>query len=327
VKRAWTSAVFAALVLLATAAVLAAQPSGKVPRVGILGERAADDPFLAAFRQGLQEFGHVPGGNIALEYRYLNGMSERAPALAAELVALKADVLVVGGTVSAQAARAATATIPIVFTSVGDPVASGLATSLARPGRNVTGVTNVSFELLGKQLEFLKALVPQVSRIAILHNPTNPAMGAAVLDAARTAARTLGVQIHFVEVRRPADIERAFSAANAWRAGAVLAASDPVLGFQLEQVAKLAAQHRLPTVYSRREFPDRGGLLAYGPSFAENYRRAALYVDKILRGAKAGELPVEQPTKFDLVINLKTARALHLTIPPALLARADEVIP
>ena len=310
--------------LVAPLAAHAQQPS-KVPRVGVLGESSPTDPFLAAFRQGLRELGYTEGQSIVIEYRYVHGVLARVPDLAAELIRLKVDVLVVGGTLAARSAKAQTATVPIVFTLTSDPVGSGLVASLARPGGNATGLSNLNAELGGKQLELLKEAVPQVSRVAFLYNPVNPATAPA-LAGARAAARALGVELQVFEVRKPNELASAFSALTARHPGALLALSDPVFGNELVQLSKLAAKNRLPAMYARREFAEAGGLMSYGPSYADLYRRAATYVDKILKGTKPADLPVEQPTKFELVINLKTARALGLTIPPELLIRADKVI-
>jgi putative ABC transport system substrate-binding protein len=301
-----------------------AQSPMKIPRIGVIGDRSPDDPFLVAFRDGLNELGYVDGRSVLLEYRFLRGTLNQAT-LVAELVRLPVDVLVVGGTVDAQAAKAATKRVPIVFVVAGDPVGSGLVSSLARPGGNATGLSNLMSQLGGKQLEILKAAVPSVSRVAVLHNPLNPA-AAVALNEVREAARAAAVEVRGVPVRQPDDVANAFAALTAWRAGGVVALSDPVLGGRLAQLSALAVRHRVPAIYGRREFAEAGGLLAYGASFLDNYRRAATYVDKILKGAKPADLPVQQPTKLELVVNLKTAAALGLTIPPSLLARADQVI-
>ena len=302
-----------------------AQSEEKVPRVGVLSERSPTDPLVTAFRQGLRDLGYTEGQNIIVEYRYAHGIYDRYSDLAAELLRLKVDVLVVGGTFAAQSAKAQTTTVPIVFTLAGDPVGSGLVASLARPGGNATGLSSIVSELSGKQLELLKATVPQVSRVAVLYNPLNPVSGPA-LNGTRNAARALAVELQILEVRQPNELAITFSALTGWRAGAVLALSDGVFGNELVQLSKLAAKNRLPAMYARREFAEAGGLLAYGPRFSDNWRRAAHFVDKILKGAKPADLPVEQPTKFELVINLKTARALGLTIPQTLLLQANQVI-
>ncbi len=222
-------------------------------------------------------------------------------------------------------AKALGSAVPIVFVLPGDPVGSGLVNSLARPGANLTGLSSLHPELSGKQVGFLKEVAPHISRIAVLYNPLNP-ISELFLTGVRAASHDLGLELHLLEVRRPGELAGVFSTAAGWRAGALLTLSDPVFGGELRQLAELAARHRLPTLYARREFADAGGLLSYGPSFPENYRRAASYVDRTLKGARPADLPVEQPTKLELVINLKTARALGLTIPPSLLGRADDVI-
>jgi len=316
-------AVLLSLAILGSAPEAEAQPP-KSARIGVIGEATPGDPFFEAFRQGLRELGYVEGQNVLIEYRNLAGVVERAPALAAELVSLQVNVLVVGGAVAAQAARAAAPSVPIVFAQVGDPVAAGLVASLARPGGNVTGLSNLAPGLGSKQLELLKAAVPKVSRVSVLYNPLNR-VAVSALESVRDAARVLRVELQVLEVRQRGEVAGAFSTLTAWRAEAVVAISDPVFG-DVAQLAKLAAVHRLPSTYSRREFAEAGGLLAYGPSFADNYRRAATYVDRILKGARPADLPVEQPTRFELVINLKTARALGITVPPPLLGRADQVI-
>jgi putative ABC transport system substrate-binding protein len=326
--RTWSTAIFVvALALSIVAAPLDAdaQQAGKVPRVGVIGETSPTDSFLVAFRQGLRELGYIEGRSIVIEYRYAHGALDQAPKLAAELIRLEVDVLMVGGTIAAQSAKALTTTVPIVFALAGDPVGSGLVASLARPGGNATGMSNLVPELSGKQLELLKAAVPQVSRVTVLYNPVNPVAGS-TLNGAREAARALAVELQVLEVRQPNELANAFSALAAWRAGALLALSDPVFGSDLAQLSKRAAKNRLPAMYASRRFAEAGGLLAYGPNYSDNYRRAATYVDKILKGTKPADLPVEQPTKFELVINLKTAKALGLTIPQSLLARADEVL-
>lgn len=322
-------AVLAALLPLAVLEVpllACAQAPPKIPRVGVIGERSTADPFIAAFRQGLQELGYTEGQSVVIEYRYAHGALDRISRFADELIRLDVDVLVVGGTVAAQSAKALTTTVPIVFALAGDPVASGLVASLARPGGNATGMSNLVPELSAKQLELLKAAAPQVSRVTVLYNPQNPVHTGPTLDGTREAARTLAVELQLLEVSQRHELAGAFSALTAWRADAVLALSDPVLGNELGQLSRLATRNRLPAVYSRREFAEAGGLLAYGPRFTDNYRRAAGYVDRILKGAKPADLPVERPTTFEFVINLKTARALGLTIAPSLLGRADQII-
>ncbi|HEY3194755.1 MAG TPA: ABC transporter substrate-binding protein [Candidatus Dormibacteraeota bacterium] len=308
-----------------------AQQAAKIARIGYLAfNLAAGDPRIReAFLQGLRDLGYVEGRNLLIEYRDAAGKTERFPALAAELVALKVDVIVAGGgTLAALAAKQATTTLPIVFAAVGNPVAEGLVTSLARPGGNVTGLSLVQQELVGKSLELLKQAVPEVSRVALLLKPDAMPDRAKKdrLNAADVAARALGVRLQVVEARGPEDFDRAFSDMTRARAGALAVLATPVFDNERRRLVDLAAKNRLPTVYSYRSYVEAGGLMSYGPDLADSFRRAATYVDKILKGAKPGDLPVEQPTKFELVINLKTAKALGLTIPQSLLERADEVI-
>jgi ABC-type uncharacterized transport system substrate-binding protein len=307
-----------------------AQQAAKVPRIGYLVPNLAANPhWLEAFRQGLRDLGYVEGRNLVIEYRSAEGKLERLPALAAELVALKVDVIVVGGTLVALAAKQATRTLPIVFAAVADPVSSGLVTSLAQPGGNVTGLSLLAPELVGKCLEQLKQAVPGVSRVAVLWQPGG-GLGERtekdMLKEAEVAALALGVRPQFVGARGPADFERAFSEMTRARAGALTMLGSPMFFNERRRLVDLAAKHRLPAVYPWREFVDAGGLMAYGANLADLSRRAATYVDKILKGAKPADLPVEQPTKFELVVNLKTAKALGLTIPQSVLGRADQVI-
>jgi putative ABC transport system substrate-binding protein len=313
---------------LLAASSLALAPScgaqaAKVPRIGVLAERPAPDPMLDAFVGGLRDLGYVEGRNIVIEWRYGQGNVENYPRLAAELVALDLDVLVVGGSIAAQSARAASPTVPIVFMAVGDPVAAGLARSLSRPGGNATGLSNVVAEIAGKQLALLKSAVPGIRRVAVIHNPLNSAPS---LANARDAARTLGVELGLFGVRTPADVTRALAAAKAMRPDAILALSDPVVGNSTAELVRFTLAQRLPSIYSRAQYAEEGGLLAYGPDFRANYRRAATYVDKILKGAKPSDLAVEQPTTFEFVVNLRTAKALGLAIPRALQQQADRVI-
>jgi len=316
--------------LLAAPLAAEAQHAAKIARIGYLSPNLAANPHLhEAFRQGLRDLGYVEGRNVVIEYRDAEGKPERLPTLAAELVALKVDVFVSGGaTITALAAKEATRTLPIVFIFVGDPVGSGLVTSLARPGGNVTGLSNLAPELVGKRLELLTQAVPGVTRVAVLRLPG--ALGERteknMLKEAEVAARALGVQPHFAEARGPADFDRAFSDMTRGRAGALTLLPNNMFLREHRRLVALAAKNRLPAVYVSREFVDAGGLMSYGANIADGYRRAATYVDKILKGAKPGDLPVELPTKFELVINLKTAKALGLTIPPSVLGRADEVI-
>ena len=313
--------------LLAAPLVAEAQQAAKIARIGYLG-RKANSHLHAAFLQGLRDLGYVEGRNVVIEVRDAEGRNERLPALAAELVALKVDVIVAVATPAALAAKQATKTIPVVFTALADPVTSGLVTSLARPGGNITGVSFLAPEQVGKRLERLKEAVPGVSRVAVLWQPGDVPETTAknLLKEAEVAARALGVRVQFVEARGPADFDRAFSDVTRARAGALTVLTSPMFVTERRRLVDLAARNRLPAVYGLREFVDAGGLMSYGSNTADVYRRAATYVDKILKGAKPADLPVEQPTKFELVINLKTAKALGLTIPPSLLQRADEVI-
>ena len=321
------AALAAALVLGLLAAPLAAraqQPPAKTARIGLLF--FVPTPLLdEAFRQGLRELGYIEGQNIAIEYRSAEGKSERLPGLAAELVRLKVDVIVAASPPATEAAKRATSTIPIVFAVSGDPVAEGLVTSLARPGGNITGLATISPELVGKQLEMLKGVAPKVTRVAVLQNPST-GLHPVALRQAEDAARALGVQLQILEARTPSEIDAAFAAMSSQRAGGVLVLRDAMFRAQRAQIVALAAKSRLPAVYGFREQAEAGGLMAYGASVPQLFRRAATYVDKILKGAKPAELPVEQPTKYELVINLKTARTLGLTIPPSLLRRADQII-
>ena len=302
-----------------------AQPVAEVPRIGMISEFSADHPFVAAFRQGLQELGYTEGQSILVEYRHAQGVLDRVSNFAAELVRLNVRMLVVGGTRSAQLAKAQTTTVPIVFATSGDPVGSALATSLARPGGNSTGISIVSPELSGKQLELLRAAVPKASRFGVMFNPSNPAAANGV-QAAREAARVLAVELQFVEVRQRNDLPGAFSTLTGGRNGGFLVLPDPLFGNEIDELMKQAVKLRIPSISVRREFAEKGGLLAYGPSFSDNYRRAAGYVDKILKGARPADLPIQQPTKFELVVNLRTAKAFGLTIPQSLLLQADTVI-
>ncbi|HEV2054550.1 MAG TPA: ABC transporter substrate-binding protein [Methylomirabilota bacterium] len=303
-----------------------AQQTGRVSRIGILANYRFGEPDLwGFFIQGLRELGYVEGRNIAIEWRVSEGKYERLPGLAAELARLKVDVIVVPANQNALAARQATQTIPIVMIGVTDPVGSGLVANLARPGGNITGLSgSVGPELAGKQLELLKAAVPQASRVAILWNPGNPA-NAVMLREAGIVARSLMVQVQALEARGPDDFGRAFTAMTRERAGAVLILGDGMFALHQTRIVDFVAKSRLPVMGSR-SMVAAGVLMSYGTNTPELWRRAATYVDKILKGAKPADLPVEQPTKFELVINLKTAKALRLTIAPSLLQRADEVI-
>jgi putative ABC transport system substrate-binding protein len=315
--------------LLAAPLAAGAQQSTKVFRIGILGTYPPTTPEFAhlweAFFQGLQACGYIEGRNLVVERRFMEGKVERLPELAAELVRLNVSVIVAGGQPPPVAAKHATATIPIVMTNFSDPVGLGLVTSLSRPGGNITGLAFLTVELVGKQLQLLKEAVPRVSRVGLLTNPSNP--GAALQRrGAETTARSLGLQIQVLEVQRPDELAGAFAAMTSDHAGAVLLPGDSLFFHHGTQIADLALKSRLPALFTPREFAEAGGLLAYGADLGDVYRRAAVYVDKILKGARPGDLPIEQPTKFELVINLKTAKALGLTIPQSLLQRADQVI-
>ncbi len=317
-----------ALGILAAPLTTDAEQAGKVARIGFLGARSASDtsPQLDAFRQRLRELGWVEGQNIVIESRYADGRYERFSDLAAELVRLKPDVIFAHATAAAQAAQRATTTIPIVFTAVGDPVGSGLVASLARPGGNITGLAfYAGLEIAGKQLHLLKEVVPKVSKVAVLWNSSNPASAGAVRET-EVAARSLGVQLQLLQARSPNEFDSAFAAMTRGRAGALMVIVDPMFNLHRRRLADLAAKGRLPAMYGVADHVEAGGLLAYAPNFNDLFRRAATYVDKILKGTKPADLPVEQPTKFELVINLKTAKALGLTIPQSVLLRADEVI-
>ncbi len=315
--------------LLAAPLAAEGQPAGKLYRIGFLGVASPSDPrvqrFFEAFRNGLAELGYVEGRNIAIESRWAAGKYELLPSLAADLVRLKMDVIVTAAVPAIQAAKEATSTIPIVMAVVVDPVATGLVASLARPGGNITGLSVMTPELVGKQLEMLKEIVPKASRVAVLSNPANPG-NPPQLRAAERAARTLGMRLQSLEARRPGEIDSAFAAMTREGAGAVVVLVDVMFIDQRTRIVDLAATRRLPAVYGLADYVGAGGLMAYAPSLLDNYRRSAVYVDKILRGANPGDLPIEQPTKFELVINLKTVKALGLTIPPSLLQRADQVI-
>ncbi len=304
-----------------------AQQPKKVSRIGYL---SSDSPStiaerIEAFRQGLRELGYVEGKNIVIEWRFAEGKADRLPGLAAELVSLKVDVIVTSGPAATRAAKQATVTIPIVTAQDSDPVGNGLVASLARPGGNITGLSTLAPEISGKRLELVKEIVPRLSRVAILGSSTTPGNPQALRET-ELAARALGIQLQYLEVRGAKDIEPAFRAASKGRADAVLFLQSPVFVNERTQLAELAVKSRLPAIYDRREFVDDGGLMCYRTNFVELSRRAATYVDKILKGAKPADLPIEQPTKVELIINLKAAKQIGLTIPPNVLVRADKVI-
>ena len=314
-------------VLLAAPMGAVAQQAAKVYRVGILppGPISERLHLWEAFRQGLRDLGYVEGENIALVFPAGEVRPERLPHLSAELVSLKVDVIVAAATAAVQAAGKATKTIPIVMPVANDPVETGFVASLARPGGNITGLALISSQLSGKRLELLRTTAPEVSRIAVLLNPTNPAVPPQMRET-EAAARALGVHLQPLEVRGSKDFDKAFQIATTSRSHALVVLDDALLFTHRTAIVRLAAKNRLAAIYGFREFVEAGGLMAYAANLADMYRRTAGYVDKILKGAKPADLPVEQPTKFELVINLKTAKALGLTSPPSLLGRADEVI-
>ena len=304
-----------------------AQQPPKAPRIiGFLGVTSPStiSARIDAFRQGLRELGHVEGKNIVIEYRWAEGKFDRLPDLAGELVRLKVEVIVTGGPADTSAAKKAAATIPVVMGFDNDPVGSGFVTSLARPGGNITGLSTLSPELSGKRLELLKEVVPRLSRVAVFGTSIQPG-NAQSLREAELAAKAFGLQLQYLDVLDPKDIETAFQTVGG-RADAVLVLQSPVFNRQRAQLADLAVKSRLPAMYAQPEYVESGGLMTYGPSMTDLFRRAATYVDKILKGAKPADLPVEQPIKFEFIINLKTAKQIGLTIPPNVLVRADKVI-
>ena len=313
-----------AVALTVCAALASAQQPQNIPRVGILFIGGRDQPHLEAFKQGLRERGYIEGKNIALEYRYAEGREDRLPELAAELVQVKVDVIVVTADISAQAAQRATKTLPIVVTT-GDPVTWGLADSLAKPGGNVTGLSVLLADLSGKRVEILKETFPKLTRVAALWNPTGR-VASPVFKETSAAAQALSLQLHSFEVQTLQDIEKALVEIPKLRSSALLVLLTPLVTLHSKRIVELALKQHLPGMYPTRQFAEEGGLMAYGPLIGDLYRRAATYVDKILKGAKPADLPVEQPMKFEFVINLKTAKQIGLTIPPNVLARADKVI-
>jgi putative tryptophan/tyrosine transport system substrate-binding protein len=313
--------------LFALCAFAEAQRPKKVPRIGFLfgSSLSANSARHEAFRQGLRELGYVEGKNIVIDWRSAEEKLDRLPGLAAELVRLKVDIIVTGGSSPTRAAKEATTTIPIVMAQDADPVGSGFVASLARPGGNITGLSTLAPELSGKRLEILKEVVPKLSRVAVLGNSTEPG-NAQMLGETERAAVVFGVKLQYVDVLSPKDIETAFRTASKARADAVLELPSFVFNSHRTEIAKLAVKSQLPAVYPQREFAEDGGLMSYGVSYTDLFRRAATYVDKILKGAKPADLPVEQPTKFEFIINLKAAKQIGLTVPPNVLTRADEVI-
>jgi putative ABC transport system substrate-binding protein len=305
-----------------------AQQQKKIPRIGYLtaASLSANQARIEAFRQGLHELGYVEGKNIAIEYRYAEGKRDRLPALAAELVRIKLDIIVTTGPASTRPAKEATVTIPIVMASDSDPVGMGFVASLARPGGNITGLSTLAPEISGKQLELLREIVPKLSRVAILRTWTVPGSAPLTLKEIEPAAAAFGVRLQYLNVRNAKDIEAAFRAAGKERADAVLLLASLVLNSHRKQVVDSAVKSRLPAIYPLAEYTEAGGLMYYGANTPDLFRRAATYVDKILKGTKPADLPVEQPKKFEFIINLKAAKQIGLTIPPNVLVRADKVI-
>jgi putative ABC transport system substrate-binding protein len=322
-RRTFIGSVMAGFLALPIAA--KAQAQGKVWRIGMLETTSTtlNAANLAAFRQALRELGYVEGGNLIIEYRSADGRGERFADLAAELVDMKVDLIVTRGSLATLAAKNATRTIPVVMAAVGEPLL--FVASFARPGGNITGLSSVTVDLETKRFGLIRELLPGSTRIAVLYNLSNPANPSQWKEI-ETAARSAGVQPQLLDVRNPAGLESAFAAASRQHADGLIVGQDGLFQANRKLVAELAAKHRLPAIYRSMESIEAGGLMAYGPSYVDLSRRAATYVDKILKGAKPGDLPIEQPTKFELIINLKTARALGITIPPSLLLRADEVI-
>ena len=321
-KRVFCLALSALLFALCFSA--EAQQAKKVPQIGYL--RFIENPLLdEAFRKGLRELGYVEGQNIHVEYRYAGGSLERVAELAAELVGLKVDVIVAGSTQSIDAARRATKTIPIVFPVTFDPVASGFVVSLARPGGNLTGLSTVNPDVAAKRVELLKEIMPRISRVAVLRNPTNSG-SQFVLKETEAGAKQLGIRLQTLEARGADDLEGAFRAATKEQAGALIVVVDVLFSTQRKRIGDLGIKYRLPGIFDASQFAEAGGLMSYGTDLSDLFRRSATYVDKILKGAKPAELPVEQPTKFELAINLKTAKQIGLTIPGSVLAQADKVI-
>jgi putative ABC transport system substrate-binding protein len=322
--------IFSILLLIAVigaGAMAQAQQEKKFPRIGMVlsGALASDRSGNDAFRQGLHELGHVDGQNIVIEYRYADGKMDRVPALVAEFVRVKVDVIVVQGTEPALAAKKQTSTVPIVMAHVGDPVARGIIASLARPGGNITGLTSASPDLSGKRLELLKETVPRLSRVGVFWSPASQG-ATANLKETEAAARTLEVQVQSLALRSSKDVESSFTAATGKRIHGFIVVEFAGLSAYARRIVELATKSRLPTMFAQGVHVESGGLMYYGPNFPDLYRRAATYVDKILKGAKPAELPVEQPKKFEFVINLKAAKQIGLTIPPNVLVRADRVI-
>ena len=323
----WLGLSLIAFVLGACAALAQAQQPTKVPRIGFQTDApiSAVTARIEAFRQGLRELGYIEGKNIIIEWRSAEGKIERRSEIAAELARLKVDVIVSAGPTVTRAVKEATSTIPIVMAQDPDPVGNGFVASLARPGGNITGLATLSTEISGKQLELLKEIVPKLSRVAVIGNSTNPGDSQALREVV-LAAGSFEIYLRYLDVLDPKDLETTFRAAAKGRADALVLLGNPILNAHRKPIVDLAAKHRLPAIYSRPEYIESGGLMYYGTSYNDSFRRAATYVDKILKGAKPGELPVEQAIKFELIVNLKAAKQIGLTIPHGPLARADRVI-
>jgi ABC-type uncharacterized transport system substrate-binding protein len=326
-KKAGVLSILFVVVMLAVSVIANAQQPTKDPRIGYLtgASLSANSARHEAFRQGLRELGYVEGKNVVIEWRYAEGKFDRLPALVAELVRLKVDVIVTSGPQATRPAKEATNTIPIVMAQDSDPVGSGFVASLARPGGNITGLATLAPGLSGKQLELLKEIVPKLSRVAVVGDSNEPG-NAQALQEVELAAETFKVQLQYLDVLNLKDIEHSFQSASKQRAGAVLVLNSPNLSSHRTEVVNLVAKNRLPAMYFRSDFVEDGGLMSYATNLIDLSRRAATYVDKILKGTKPADLPVEQPKKFELIINLKTAKQIGLTIPPNVLARADRVI-
>ena len=325
--KAGVPSILVAVVLLVVEVIAEAQQPAKVPRIGILSASAPslNPDRTEAFRQGLRELGYVEGKDIVIEYRYAGGKFDRLPALAAELVRLKVDVIVTRGAAPTRSAKEVSNTIPIVMSSGGDPVTDGFVASLARPGGNITGLSTLAPEISGKQLELLKEIVPRLSRVAVLGTSTIPGHAQSLREI-ELAAGAFKVRLQYLDVLGPKDIETAFRAASKGRAEALLVLGGSVLASQRTHILESAVKRRLPAIYAARQSVDDGGLMSYGVNLTDLDRRTATYVDKILKGRKPADLPVEQPKKFEFIINLKAAKQIGLTIPPNVLARADKVI-
>jgi putative ABC transport system substrate-binding protein len=313
--------------LMAAPIATGAQSQAPIPRIGMLSPFSPSDtaPWYQAFLQGLRDLGWIEGQNVSIAYRYAEGRTDRLPGLVADLVQLKVDIIVTSVTPDTLAAKNATRTIPIVMASAGDPVATGLVESLARPGGNITGLAQMAPQLAAKRLELLKEMVPKLSRVGVIWNPED-LVATQIWTDIQLPARQLGLQLHSLEVRSLQDFDKAFERATIARVGALVITPSPLFVTNEQRIADFALKRRLPSIFHLKGFVERGGLAAYGPDRSDLFRRAATYVDKILKGAKPATLPVQQPTKFELVINLKTARAIGVTIPRHVLARADEVI-